>query len=128
MTPAELQERTFAFALQVYHYARPMLRDSESRHLGQQLLRAATSVASNYRAACLARSPAEWLAKIGVVREESDEALFWLRFIQRAGPAGVDKTSLTPLIDEADALTRIFAASYRTSRPGGIRPIIDDPD
>lgn len=116
MTPAELQERTFAFALRIYRYARPMLRDAESRHVGQQLLRAATSVASNYRAACLARSPAEWLAKIGIVREESDETLFWLKFIQRAGVAGANETSLAALIGEANELTRIFAASYRTSK------------
>jgi four helix bundle protein len=116
VTPAQLQERTFVFALQVYRYARPMLGRPDSRHIAQQLIRAATSVASNYRSACLARSPAEWVAKIGIVREESDEALFWLMFTQRADVAVADEGRLAALIDEADALTRIFAASYRTSR------------
>jgi len=46
-----------------------------------------TSIAANYRAACLARSGKEWVAKLGVVREEADEALFWLIFIHRAGIA-----------------------------------------
>ncbi len=115
MTPEELQERTFTFSLQVHRCARPLLKNPEARHPAQQLIRAATSVAANYRAACLARSPAEFLAKIGIVREESDEALYWLKFILQAGVAGASTEGLTELAGEADQLVRIFAASYRTA-------------
>jgi hypothetical protein len=53
--------------------------------MGRQMMRAATSVAANYRAACRARSHAEFVAKIGVVVEEIDETVFWLEMLVDAG-------------------------------------------
>ncbi len=49
--------------------------------MGKQLLRSATSVAANYRAACRARSQAEFFSKISIVVEEADETLFWVGVI-----------------------------------------------
>jgi four helix bundle protein len=115
VTPAELQRRTLNFSVAVYQLARPLLRAPDTRHLAQQLLRAATSVAANYRAACLARSHAEWVAKIGLVREEADEALFWLVFLTEAEVVPAADPALTPLLAEAQELTRLFAAAYKTS-------------
>jgi four helix bundle protein len=115
VTPQELQERTMAFAVAVYRFVRPWFRTAETRHVAAQLLRSSTSVAANYRAACLARSSAEWLAKMGLVREESDESQFWLEFTQRAGIAG-DADGLRLLACEARELARIFAAAYRRGR------------
>jgi four helix bundle protein len=116
MTQRELQERTLVFAVAVFRFARPLFRDADSRHVAQQLVRASSSVAANYRASCLARSPREWLARLGVVREEADESSLWLEFVRRAGllPDGHDQ--LAQLSEEADQLSRIFAASWRTSR------------
>lgn len=65
------------------------------------------------------RSPREWTAKLGIVREEADEALCWLIFVERSGMAPGQRTELEALIDEARQLTRIFAASYRTSKNRG---------
>ena len=115
MTPEELQERTLAFALRVYRFVLPLFRDPTTRHVAQQLFRSSTSLAANYRAACLARSPREWLAKIGIVREESDETQFWIIFAGRSEmcPGGEELAELT---DESGQLARIFAAAYRTSR------------
>jgi four helix bundle protein len=56
----------------------------DGRTVGAQLLRAATSVAANYRAACRGRSRAEFIAKLGVVLEEADESLLWLELIKEA--------------------------------------------
>ena len=53
---------------------------------------------------------------MGIVREESDETLFWLVFIQRAGIAGARDAETSTLTTEADELARIFAASYRTGK------------
>jgi four helix bundle protein len=65
MTQRELQERTLVFALAVFRFVRPLFRDADTRHIAQQLVRASSSAAANYRAACLARSSREWLAKLG---------------------------------------------------------------
>jgi four helix bundle protein len=115
VTPEELQERTLAFALAVYEFVRPLFREPDTRHIAQQLLRCSAAVAANYRAACLARSFKEWTAKLGVVREEADEVLFWLVFLRRAGLSPSLRPATDPLIEEAAQLARIFAASYRTS-------------
>ena len=80
--------------------------------MGRQLLRAATSVAANYRAACRARSKAEFIAKISIVVEESDEALLWLELIRDAKIAVVDEN----LIHESEVLMKIMAASRKTAR------------
>jgi four helix bundle protein len=113
MSPDELRTRAFDFAVAVYAFARPMLQSAASRHPAQQLIRAACSVAANYRAACLARTRAEWLAKIGVVREEADETLFWLELIVRVGATADAEAAATAsaLTKEADELARIFATT-----------------
>jgi len=58
-------------------------RTRETNVIGQQILRSATSVAANYRAAGRARSKAEFVSKIGVVIEEADETVFWLEILNR---------------------------------------------
>ena len=116
MTREELQERTLEFSLAVYTFIKPLFRQVETRLVAEQLFGSSSSVASNYRAACLARSDREWIAKLGVVREEADESVHWLIFIQRAGLAGDRRSAGEALLDEARQLTRIFVSAYCTSR------------
>ena len=85
------------------------------RGLGKQLLRSGTAVAANYRASCRGRSPKEFCAKIGVVAEEADESLLWLELLVVASP-GVAGGEHTRLMKEADELTAIFTASYKTAK------------
>ena len=113
-TPKELQQRTRAFALRVLRVFRSLPDSREGRILGQQLLRAATSVAANYRSACRARSRRDFLSKLGVVEEEADESLFWLEFIAEAGL--ISEAKLKGLVSEASQLTAIFVASRRTAK------------
>jgi four helix bundle protein len=118
MTPDELKERTLEFSLSAYRFIKPMFAQVDTRHVAQQLFRSARSVAANYRAACLARSTREWVAKLGVIREEADECVLWLLFIQRAGMADGRANAIDALLDEARQLTRIFVSAYRTSKEG----------
>jgi four helix bundle protein len=111
-----LQERTLRFAVAVFDFIRPLFRHVETSHVAQQLLRCSSSVALNYRAACLARSHREWTAKMGVVREDSDESLGWLIFVERAGIASDRRDAGQALVDESRQLARIFGASFRTSQ------------
>ena len=89
----------------------------DAKRLGGQLLDAGTSVAANYRAACRARSRAEFIAKLGVVLEEADESLFWLELVVDAKLVPLQRADR--LLIEADQLTAIFTASVRTAK--GIR-------
>lgn len=110
----ELRGRTKKFALRIIRLFRNLPRSSEAQILGKQLLRSGTSVGANYRAAGRARSPAEFSAKIGIVLEEADETVFWLECLIEAGI--VKKELLEDLLNEANELVAIFAASYRTAR------------
>ena len=114
MTPEMLRARTKRFALDIVRFWRRIPTTDDARVLGRQLLRSATSVGANYRSACLARSKAEFVARMGLVLEEADETVFWLELLEESGatPAG----AATGLRNEALQLTRIFAASLRTAR------------
>ena len=119
MTPKELKDRTKRFALSVILLVRELPPTIDGRRLGGQLFDAGTSVAANYRSACRARSRAEFIAKLGVVLEESDESLFWLELVvdSKMKP----HSRVESLIREADQLTAIFAASLNTAK-GNRRP------
>jgi four helix bundle protein len=114
LTPKELQSRTRMFALRVLKAFRSLPDSREARVLGQQLLRSATSVAANYRAACRARSRRDFLFRPGIVEEEADESLFWLEFIAEAGL--IPRAKLEDLISEASQSTAIIVASRRTAK------------
>ena len=80
----------------------------------EQALRSATSVGANYRAACRARSTAEFLAKMGIVEEEADETCYWLDLL---GDAGIVKAELlSPLRTESDEIVAMVVASIKTAR------------
>jgi four helix bundle protein len=114
MTPKELQARTKRFAVDVIRFSRELPTTLDGRTTGGQLLRAATSVAANYRSACRGRSRAEFIAKLGIVLEEADESLLWLEVINEAEVASGPKVE--KLLKEADELTAIFTTSMKTAK------------
>jgi four helix bundle protein len=109
-----LKCRTKSFALRIIKVCRSLPRSEEARILGRQLLRSSTSIGANYRAACRARSRAEFAAKLGIVLEEADETVFWLELIQEA--AIFPEIKLRALLGEANELVSIFVSSVRTVR------------
>jgi len=88
-------------------------RTISGRAIGNQLVRSATSVGANYRAACRSRSRAEFAAKLGVVAEEADESVYWLELVRDAKLLPDTKTD--SLLAEANELTAIFTSARRTS-------------
>ncbi|HUR34643.1 MAG TPA: four helix bundle protein [Vicinamibacterales bacterium] len=109
-----MKRRTKQFALDVLEFLAAQRWTEDSRTLRQQLIRAATSVGANYRAACRSRSRAEFIARIGVTLEEADEAAFWLELLIES--RAVSGTPAVNLLGEADELTAIFAASAITAK------------
>jgi four helix bundle protein len=109
-----LKERTMQFALDVLRLVDNFPRTIAGDVIARQLARSATSVASNYRATCNARSRAEFIAKLGIVVEESDESEFWLDTVLRKPIAVSDTTG--QLRQEAGELRAIFAKSLGTAR------------
>jgi four helix bundle protein len=110
----ELKKRTRQFAIRIVRLYQALPKRDEARVIGKQALRSGTSVAANYRAACRARSKAEFVAKIGVVVEEIDEAVFWLERLIETGI--VAQSRMASLQKEATELLAIFAPSQHTAR------------
>ncbi len=110
----QLKQRTFTFGLRVIAFCRILRETWEGRELSDQLFRAGTRVGANYRAACRARSHADFIVKIGHVVEEADESTYWLEMI-RVARITTD-ASLAQLLDEAGELTAIFSQSQLTAK------------
>lgn len=110
----QLRARTKDFAIRIVHLFRSLPQAKEAQIIGNQLLRCGTSVGANYRAACQARSKAEFIAKIGIVAEEADETVFWIELLSDIGV--MKKERLEPLHKEARELTAIFTASRQTAK------------
>ena len=110
----DLKKRTKSFALRVIKLVESLPKTPTARVIGGQLLRCGTSVAANYRASCRARSNADFIAKMGIVEEETDESAFWIEMLIDTNL--VKKELVAELLDEADQLTAIFVASINTAR------------
>src|SRR5712671_5843989 len=110
----DLKRRTKAFALRILKLVDALPRTTAGRALASQIVRSGTSVAANYRAACRAKSPADFIAKMGIVEEEADETLFWLELLEESELVSAAK--LTEIKKEANELIAITVASIKTAR------------
>jgi len=119
MTPDELKRRTKRFALAIIRLVGALPRNEAARIIGGQMLRSGTSVGANYRAACRARSRAEFASKLAVAEEEADETLYWLELLAESGLMEAER--LRELIKEADELMAIFTASRKTAGRKDVR-------
>src|SRR6266550_4688353 len=114
MSTEDFRRRTFQFGIRVIRLTESLLKTDAARVIGKQLLRCATAVGANYRAAARARSRADFIAKMGIVEEECDETLYWLemlielRLINGSRPKN--------LRDEANEILSIVVASIKTAR------------
>ncbi len=119
MNYEHLKQRTKRFGLDVIRLVESLPQDRVSNVLSNQLLRSGTSVGANYRAACRAKSPADFISKLGNVEEEADESGFWLEMLVDAQK--LESSAAAPLIREAGELTAIAVSSINTARKSGNR-------
>lgn len=113
MNEQEMIARTKQFALRTMKLVGALPKAIQGRAIGAQLIRSGTSVAANYRAACRARSKAEFIAKLGTVEEEADERAFWLELIIEGEL--LSAAQIQPLLQEASELVAMIAASKKTA-------------
>jgi len=110
----DLKARTKRFALDAIRLCSTFPRKEELVIVARQLMRAATSVAANYRAACRAKSKADFINKLSIVEEEADEAGFWLEMLGELQRE--EEGELSRLRNEASQLVAIMVASKKTAR------------
>ena len=109
MIPEELKARTKKMSLDVLKIVSAVPHTREGDVIARQIIRSATSVAANYRAACRGRSHADFVNKLGIVEEEADETALWLEYIRDL--ALVDRHVVENELREVNELVSIFAAS-----------------
>ena len=114
MNPDDFKQRTRTFALRVIRLVKALPKSTVGSVIGRQLLRCGTSVGANYRAACRARSRADFVAKMKIVEEECDESLYWIELLKESGE--IEPALLKDLIEEADAILSLVVASIKTAR------------
>lgn len=114
MDAGEMKRRTKEFAHRCVKLGMALPETVLGKHIRKQLIRCATSVAANYRTACIAQSKAGFISKLSIVLEETDKSYFWLEFI--VDEKLMKKNLVRPLIKEADELTAIFITSRKTAR------------
>ena len=117
MTREEMKQRTKRFANRVVKLCSALPDNWVARILGKQLLRSGTSVGANYRALCRAKSNADFINKLRIVEEESDESLFWMELLVENDL--VKETKLRDLMNEANEILAIVVASAKTARNTG---------
>ena len=114
MDENEFKRRTKQFGLRVIKLAGVLPREMPAQVIGKQLLRAATSVGANYRAACRGKSTADFLNKLSIVEEEADESVYWLEMLIEAGL--MPEPRLRDLLREANEIVAMTVASIKTLR------------
>ncbi len=114
MTPDELSFRLDDLACDIAVLVENLPHRIGSRNAYDQIVRSSSGASSNYDAARRARSRKEFVAKIGVAVEESDETVGWFQKIVKSRYA--PEPAVAELWDEAKQLRAILAASYATAR------------
>ena len=119
MNHDNLKLRTKRFALAAIRFVESLPAGQTCNVLGRQLLRSATSVTANYRAACRAKSTVGFISKMGTVEEEADESCLWIELLLEAQK--VRSQLGAPLLEEANELVAIAVASINTARRANIK-------
>ena len=111
-----LSERLLSFATEIIKLTAQLDKTAVGRHIGGQLMRSGTSSGANYEEACGAESRLDFIHKLQVVLKELRESLYWLRLIKRTSFISDTEPNLSALLQEAQELANIIAASIVTAR------------
>lgn len=112
MTSEQLKQRTKQFSLLILELVDKLPNSIATRVVANQIAKSGTSVGANYRAVCRARSDKEFISKMEIVLEESDETLFWLEIIKDKN--WISKDTVESIWKEGNELTAIFVSSLKT--------------
>ena len=102
------------FAIEVIKLVRDLPPSKVSDVIRYQILKSATSVGANYRAACRSRSKKEFLSKINIVEEEADETVYWLEIIHMSDL--IQEDDMKELLQEAGKLTALFTSIGKSTK------------
>ena len=113
-----MQQRTKQYSLRIVKLFQALPNTGEAQVIGKQVLRSGTSVGSNYRASCRARSSKEFYSKLSIVIEEADESMFWLELLSESGI--IKAVLLYDIINETEEIIKILVAARKTMNKNSV--------
>jgi four helix bundle protein len=116
MTKEELITRNKKFIIEVLTLVNSLPSNRLYDSLVRQVVRSSSSVGANYRAACRAKSTADFINKLKIVEEEADETNYFLDILMELEREENNKVKMRSLIKESNELISIYAASIVTTR------------
>lgn len=114
MTQEEMKARTKQFALRIIRLVQSLPPNLVADVLGKQLLRSGTSVGANYRASCRAKSTPDFINKLSIVEEETNESIYWMELLIEGKI--VKESLLENLMDEGNQILSIVVSAIKTSK------------
>jgi len=114
MTPDELSERLWNFAVRIGKVVDALPDTRLASHVAGQLVRCGTAPGPNYDEGCAAESRADFAHKLSIALKELKETRGWLRFIAIAEL--LSEKRIATLLDEAEQIIRIVASSIITAK------------
>ena len=114
MDEATFKSRTRAIALRIVPLVDALPNSRASEVIGRQLLRSATSIGANYRAACRSRSTADMISRLSIVEEEADETLYWLDLL--IDSKKIESDGVKALRNQVPEIVSMTVASIKTRR------------
>ena len=114
MNEKDLKNRTKEFAHRCVKLCLALPKNDLCNHIRKQFIKCSTSVAANYRAACVAQSRADFVSKLSIIIEEADESCFWMEFIIEEKL--LSEKQVADLLQEGKELTAIFITSRKTTK------------
>jgi len=119
MDKIELIARIKLLCVRIISMVEHLPETKSSRVIAGQILRSSTSIGANYRAACRSKSIRDFINKLKIVEEETDETIYWLEIIDSIGlfkPAQIEA-----LKKETEELLAIFVASIKTAKANAVK-------
>jgi four helix bundle protein len=109
----EFKKRTKQFTIDIISFVDTLIKTKASSVVTYQLLKSASSVGANYRAACRSRSKKEFYSKICIVVEEADESFFWIEIINEA-KLSENKSEINRLLKEAEEILKVMSKAKKS--------------
>jgi four helix bundle protein len=112
MTKIEFKKRTKLLAINIAKFCKSLPYDDVVKHYIAQIIRSSASVGANYRAACRAKSKADFINKMRIVEEETDETMYFLELIYEFNTD--KKVIIKELYGEANEILSMTVSSINT--------------
>ena len=109
-----LNTRIKQFVIRVINMVEQLPETKTSRTISGQIMRSATSIGANYRAACRSKSKRDFINKLKIVEEETDVTIYWLELIGDSKQLQTER--IKNLKIECEELLSIFVACIKTAK------------